>query len=164
MNARNYHVAATEIDRDATADTLRHLIEICKDGEHGFKTAADDAKDGELKVLFLRYSKQRASFVRELEAHVVDLGCDAKESGSVSGSLHRGWFNLRAALTSNEPHAVLAECERGEDSAVAAYREALEKLTDAASRDLVSRQFTTVLATHDDVRARRDRAIASSKN
>ena len=155
MNTQNYQNTATVTDLDATADTLRHLIEVCKDGEHGFKTAADDAKDAELKALLLRYSKQRSTFIRELEERILSLGCDAKEGGSLSGSLHRGWINLRAALTSNEPHAVLAECERGEDSAVSAYRDALEKLDDTASRELVSRQFASVFAAHSEIRALR---------
>jgi len=37
----------------------------------------------------------------------------------------RGWINLKAALTSKDEHAILAECERGEDSAVAEYKKAM---------------------------------------
>ena len=150
-------------DLDSTAEILRHLIEICKDGEHGFKTAGDDAKDADLKSTLLAYSQQRTGFIRELEARLLALGCDASEHGSLSGSLHRGWINLRAAVTSHEQHAVLAECERGEDSAVAAYREALEKLEDTASRELVSRQFAAVYATHNEVRNLRDAFASSAK-
>lgn len=151
-------------DLDTTADILRHLVEICKDGDHGFTTAGNDAKDAHLKSTLLGYAQQRATFARELEARLIALGCDATEHGSVSGSLHRGWIDLRSALTSNEPHAVLAECERGEDSAVAAYREALEKLEDTASRELVSRQFAAVYAAHNEVKRLRDTTAAKSKN
>jgi uncharacterized protein (TIGR02284 family) len=163
MNTYTYQSTGAAIDLDSTADHLRHLIEVCKDAAHGFKTAADETKDAGLKAFFLCYSKQRSTFVHELEVRLISLGCDTKESGSLSGSLHRGWLNLRAALSSNEPHAVLAECERGEDTAVNAYREALEKLEDTASRELVSRQFASVYAAHNEVRALRDSTPPSSK-
>ncbi len=78
-------------------------------------------------------------------------------SGSVSGSVHRGWINLKAALSSNEPHAVLAECERGEDSAVAAYKEALDNQDlDLPTRELLNRQYHEVKGAHDKVKQLRD--------
>lgn len=147
-----------KLKADDTIDTLNNLIEICKDGAHGFKVAADDAKDGELRALFMRYSQERESFAQELRARVTALGGDPDKSGTATGALHRGWINLKAAVSSNEPHAVLAEAERGEDAAVAAYRKALESITDAPSRELISHQFPTVKAAHDRVRDLRDSA------
>jgi uncharacterized protein (TIGR02284 family) len=38
----------------------------------------------------------------------------------------RGWMDLKAAITSGDEHTILVECERGEDAAVAAYRDAFE--------------------------------------
>ena len=112
-------------DINDTIKTLNDLIEILKDGEHGFKTSAEEVKAPELARVFSRYAKQRAEFASELQARVSALGADVEKHGSVTGSMHRGWINLKAALSSNEPHAVLEEAERGEDAAVAAYREAL---------------------------------------
>ena len=140
-----------------TIDTLNDLTEILKDGEHGFRTAAKDVEAPELAALFNRYATQRAEFAATLQAHVVALGAKVDKSGSITGDLHRGWINLKAALSTNEPHAVLSEAERGEDAAVAAYRKALDQGDlDQPTRDLISRQYTEVKAAHDHVRTLRD--------
>jgi len=148
-----------------TIDILNDLTEILKDGEHGFRTAAKDVKAPELAVLFERYATQRAEFASTLQAHVSALGAKIEKSGSVTGDLHRGWINLKAALSTNEPHAVLAEAERGEDAAVAHYQKALEHGDlDQPTRDLISRQYTDVKAAHDNVRTLRDSSKYAKKS
>lgn len=145
---------------EKTIDVLHKLIETCKDGQHGFQTAADDAKNAELRTLFSGYSAQRAEFVRELQQRARQLGDEGKEGSSAAGSLHRGWMNLKSALSSNEPHAVLAECERGEDAAVEAYEEALASLDlDPDTRELITRQFAAVRTAHDRVKQLRDSPV-----
>jgi uncharacterized protein (TIGR02284 family) len=140
-----------------TIKTLNDLTEILKDGEHGYKTAADDAKAPELVSTFFRYSEQRREFASELQARVVALGAKVEKHGSVSGTMHRGWINLKAALSSNEPQAVLEEAERGEDAAVAAYREALDHGdVDQPTHAIISRQATQVKAAHDHIKQLRD--------
>ena len=57
-------------DNDSLISTLNNLIETCKDGENGFRTASDGVKNQELKALFLTYSQQRAQFASELQAEV----------------------------------------------------------------------------------------------
>lgn len=140
-----------------TIKTLNDLTEILKDGEHGYKTAREDAKAPELASTFARYSEQRREFASELQARVVGLGAKVEKHGSVTGSVHRGWINLKAAISRNEPHAVLEEAERGEDAAVAAYREALDHGDlDEATRAIVNRQYTQVKAAHDHIKQLRD--------
>lgn len=143
-------------ENEKTIDVLNHLIETLKDGEQGFRTAAEHADDTALKSLFTQYSEQRTKLATELKARVRELGGDTEKSGSVSGSLHRGWIDLKSAVASNEPHAVLAECERGEDAAVKAYREAVDEMIDGSSRELIRRQYAIVQATHDKVKQLRD--------
>lgn len=146
-------------DIKTTLKTLNDLIEVLKDGEQGFTTAASDVKVPELNLVFTRYALQRAAFAAELQARVLALGADVETSGSIAGSIHRGWINLKAALSTNEPHAVLAEAERGEDAAVAAYRKALEGTPhDAPTQDLLGRQYADVKAAHDHVKMLRDSA------
>jgi len=147
-----------------TIDLLNNLIETCKDGAHGFKVAAEDAKDAELQTIFRRYSEQREQFSHELLQCVTSLGGEPEKSGSVAGSLHRGWINIKSAVASNEPHAVLAECERGEDTAVKDFRDATEQVYEPSARELVSRQFTAVKAAHDHVRDLRDGPRYAKKN
>lgn len=140
-----------------TIDVLNDLTEVLKDGKQGFETAARDAKAPELRDTFQKYATQRAEFASRLQARVAALGAEVEKSGSVAGAVHRGWINLKAALSSNEPQAVLEEAERGEDAAVAAYRKALEHVElDADTRTLINSQYADVQAAHDYVRSLRD--------
>ena len=124
--------------------TLNNLIETCRDGQEGFRTAAEGVSSPELKELFHRYSRQRAGFAGELRDEVRRMGGEAADGGSVTGSFHRGWMGLKAALAGEDERAVLGECERGEESALAAYRAALGVDLPAGVRVMVERQFAEV--------------------
>ena len=84
-----------------------------------------------------------------------------RTSTSAAGALHRGWINLKAALTRGEDHAILAECERGEDSAVEEFRKALDNGLSAPVREIVSRQYAKIKDAHDRVKDLRDAAKRS---
>lgn len=143
---------------------LNDLIETCKDGQQGYATAAKDAKDPELERVFSQYAAQRSNYVRELQQAVRSLGGDPDKHGSVSGSLHRGWINLKSSLSSHEAHAVLAECERGEDAAVKNYREALNSADlDMDTRAIIQRQAAGVKEAHDRIKQLRDSVAYAQK-
>lgn len=149
---------------DKSISILNDLIDTCKDGQHGFGTAAKDGKDAELGKVFSQYAEQRSNYIRELQNRVRALGGDPDTHGTVSGTLHRGWINVKSAMTSDEPHAVLAECERGEDAAVANYRSALKETElDTESRALVQRHMAGVQAAHDRVKQLRDSVAYAHK-
>lgn len=143
--------------------TLNSVIETLKDGQEGFRQAAEAVKDSQLKSLFSEFSLQRSKFAGELQNHIIQLG-DSKpeETSSTAGALHRAWINLKSAITSADDHAILSECERGEDSAVAEYKKAMEAELPSPARDILSRQYTDVKAAHDRVKALRDAAKNNS--
>ncbi len=140
-------------DNDDVISTLNNLIETCKDGQNGFQTASEGVKNSELKTLFLGYSQQRAQFAGELQAEVRRLGGDPEDTGSVAASLHRGWIDIKSAVTGEDEGAVIAECERGEDSAVRNYKDALEQNLPENIRSIVQSQYTQVQEAHDRVRS-----------
>ena len=101
------------------ASVINNLIETLKDGEKGFKEAADGVKDPELKSLFTQYSAQRHRFASELQTELRSVaGAEPETGGSAAGAMHRGWMDLKSAISGKDEGAILAECERGEDSAV----------------------------------------------
>ena len=138
--------------------TINGLIETLKDGQEGFRQASEAVKDSQLKTLFSEYSLQRSKFAGELQSEAISLGENNPEAtGSTAGAMHRAWINLKSALTSGDDHAVLAECERGEDSAVNEYKKAMEEEElSAPIRETISRQYTDVKNAHDRIRALRD--------
>jgi uncharacterized protein (TIGR02284 family) len=140
-------------DNDNVISTLNNLIETCKDGENGYRTAADGVKNSELKTLFNTYSQQRAQFAAELQAEVRNLGGDPENTGSVAATLHRGWINIKSTVTGEDEGAVISECERGEDSAVRNYKDALNETLPANLQSIIQRQYTQVKEAHDRIRA-----------
>jgi uncharacterized protein (TIGR02284 family) len=138
--------------------TINDLIETLKDGQEGFRQASEAVKDSRLKSLFSEYSLQRSKFAGELQNEAISLGDhNPEDSSSTAGAMHRAWINLRAAITSGDDHAVLTECERGEDSAVNEYKKAMEdEDLSATVRETITRQYADVKRAHDRIRELRD--------
>ncbi|WP_353267046.1 PA2169 family four-helix-bundle protein [Gemmatimonas sp.] len=128
------------------------LIETCRDGEQGFKAAAERTENPKLKQLFTSLSSQRAAFKQELEVQVQAFGGKPADLGHAAGAAHRGWMAVKAALSSDDEQSILDECERGEDYAKKAYNDALQKPLADTLRPLVSRQADDVRIAHDTVR------------
>ena len=148
-------------DTNDIRSTLNGLIETCKDGEAGFRESAEKLTDTATRSRFQTYATQRADFASQLQGVVSKLGGEAETSGSTGGSLHRGWINLKAALTGNEDHAILEEAERGEDVAVKNYRDAMAKDFPSDVRAVIEKQFQTIQQTHNEVKMMRDTGKAS---
>lgn len=134
--------------------TLNDLIQTCRDGEKGFKTAAEHLKDTHVRSVFQELSRERGTLADELEREVGRLGGTAPTSGSVSGALHRGWLDLKSAATSGDG-PIISEAERGEDVAKHAFESALAETAgmQPQTRAVVQRVADRVIAAHDRVRA-----------
>jgi len=141
---------------DDVVSKLNELIETCKDGQEGFKQAAEGVERSDLKSLFFEFSQQRAHFAGELQGIVQKLGGDPETSGSTAGAMHRGWINLKSAITGKDEQAVLNECERGEDSARNTYKDALDDDLPTYIMDTVRNQYDSIVQAHDRVRTLRD--------
>lgn len=141
-----------------TISTINDLIETLKDGQEGFRQAAEAVQNPELKSLFNEFSMQRSRFAGELQSQAIALGeSKPEDSSSAAGAMHRAWIDLKAAIAKRDDHAILAECERGEDSAVKEYKEAMEEENLAAPvREIVSRQYAEVQSAHDRIKELRD--------
>ena len=152
----------TDLNKEAIS-ILNDLIETSKDGQEGFKSCAEDIKHPELKALFAKRSADCAAAAAELQAQVRALGGDPETSTSVAGDLHRRGVDVKSVFTGKDEEAVLNEAERGEDHALKAYKEALEKISKhnlVGIRDLVERQYHGVQRNHDQVKALRNQARA----
>ena len=136
--------------------TLEQLIETCRDGQNGYRDAAQHIKSPNIRTWFNQQSLERGQFAAELEQQVQRLGKpDPDREGSVSGALHRKWFELKEKISGSD-ESVLSEVERGEDNAKHNYEEALKKDLPTDIRVIVERQAQSVFAAHDHARNLRD--------
>jgi uncharacterized protein (TIGR02284 family) len=146
------------MDNDDVIDILNDLVQTSKDGEYGFQSIAEHASSADLKQFSLRRALECQQGAQELQTVVRRLGGTPDTSGTASGAVHRGWVAVRDTLALNDDKALLEECERGEDRAVARYRTALERGLPLEIDEMVRRQLQGAQRNHDDVKRRRDLA------
>jgi uncharacterized protein (TIGR02284 family) len=139
--------------------TIKDLLQTLSDGVKGFSNAAESVKDPELKMLFEGFAAERQEMADELTTFSDASPDDGKPT--VTGTLHRGWIHLKGALTSGDDHAILAECERGEDHAIEVFRDAVKEPPSAEAASTINSISTRILATHNQVKELRDAAKTS---
>jgi uncharacterized protein (TIGR02284 family) len=150
------------MDTKDTISTLNDLIETCKDGEYGFRSAAEHTRRADLKQLLERHADECRQSAQELQTLVVRAGGKAEEGGTASGAMHRGWVSVKGTLAGHSDKAMLEEVERGEDVAIERYRDALQgESLPADIRAVVERQYEGVKRNHAEMRALRDQARAA---
>ncbi len=138
---------------DDVRSLLEHLIETCEDGARGFETAAEHVDDPSVAATFRKLGSERAQCGRELRTLAERFGGPVEEAGMVKAALHRGWIKIKDAVTGDDPHAVIATAEEGEDYALEQYNEALEQDLPPEVMAVVRRQRAIVKAAHDQVRS-----------
>ncbi len=149
----------SENGSDKNKEMERVLLEVIttlQNGQKGFADIGEHLKDDTLKRYFLAESLKRASFRADLEAELHRAGMhDVKDSGSVAGTLHRVWGDVKAKLGGGD-HTLLETAEQGEDEAKKTYKDALEQDLPMPIRQLLTEQQAHVLTSHDFVKRHRD--------
>lgn len=145
-----------------TISTLNDLIETCKDGQNGFKTAAEGVERSDLKSTFYELGQQRSQFAGELQTLVRELGGDPENTGSTTAALHRGWINIKSIVTGKDDGSILDEAERGEDAAKKAYEKATQMTLPSNVSSVIQEQATKIKAAHDRVRDLRNAANSAN--
>jgi uncharacterized protein (TIGR02284 family) len=146
------------MDNHQVVATLNNLLQTTKDGECGFRTCAEAVTNPSLKTVFETAARRCDGSAAELQAEIRRLGGEPAASGTVGGSLHRAWTNIKSSITGKDEHAVLAECERGEDVAISAYEAALKEDLPPNVKTIVQRQYLGGKENHDRIRGLRNQA------
>jgi uncharacterized protein (TIGR02284 family) len=120
--------------------TLNDLIETCRDGINGFRTAAEGVSSPVAKEVFLSRIHLIEKGLGDLDNAVQQLGGHAVEHGHPAASLHRAWINIKSAVTAKDDDQIIDEVVRGEEVAVKHYRDALAKPLPADIRAMVDTQ------------------------
>lgn len=117
---------AREDKHDNTVNVLQSIIEKNYDAEKGYKTAMQKAENADLKRFLQHQAVKRSRFATEIDQEIRKLGEAPKETGSVTGSLHRTWINIKSSLSGDSDESVLEEVITGEKASVNDYQDALE--------------------------------------
>jgi uncharacterized protein (TIGR02284 family) len=116
----------TNDKREKVINGLNGLLEKNYDAEQGFKSAFNATDNLDLKSFFDNQVKQRLSFGNKLKSEIRGLGATPSAGGSMAGSLHRAWMDLKKAIASNDEDAILESCHRGEKAMLDEYNDVLK--------------------------------------
>ncbi len=149
-------------DQKHIVDTLERLIEVCRDGQNGYRDGAEHAKDPQLKKFLSEVSLERAKFAGDLESEVVRWGkADVNRSGSTLAAIHRGWTDLKANLGGGDD-AILSSMETGDSYAKDQYDKCIRdnKLPDDVL-GIIRNQAQAIVGMLDRVRVMRQNTKAA---
>ncbi|TWR25806.1 PA2169 family four-helix-bundle protein [Mucilaginibacter pallidiroseus] len=145
---------------------LNDLIKINNDRIAGYKKAIEGTTDEPLKSIFAGYADQSAGYVNELNDYIHKLGGSPADGTTLSGKVYHAWMDVKSAFGKKDDHAVLSECEYGEDVAKAAYRKALDDKEliweDEKVLALLNSHMSGLKIAHDAIKALRD-SLATQK-
>jgi uncharacterized protein (TIGR02284 family) len=131
---------------------LNELIMTTLDSAEGYSEAAKDAENPTFKSLFSQWAQERQHVANDLQSEVRTLGGEPETTGSLLGSAHRVFLNIRDSLSKGDK-GVVAEVERGEDYIKAKYEAALDdnELSESV-RPILDRAYDSVIQGHDQAR------------
>ena len=125
---------------------LNHLVHLNKDADAGFRTAAANVNNSEVQSLFAKYADAHAKFSTELQSEIHRLGGDPADAGTAGGAVHRGWMDVKAALTGHSVDSMLTACQVGEQSAESAYLDAIKLIPNGQTHTILQKHCEQIQA------------------
>ncbi|MGJ8549207.1 PA2169 family four-helix-bundle protein [Winogradskyella undariae] len=104
---------------------LNNLLEKNYDAEKGYKKAAENVNHLGLKNYFNRKAEQRRTFGHDLKSEIKTFGQEVDKGGSITGSAHRTWMDVKSWLSQDNEESMLEEAIRGEKASVDEYQDVL---------------------------------------
>ena len=139
---------------------LERLIATNRDGQAGYRDAAEHIQNSELKGYFNEQSIERAQFAGQLESEVQRLGqLEPQDRGSAGAALHRAWIDFKSSLGAGD-QSILASVEQGEDVARGTYEDVLAKQLPDHIAQVIRSQAQGIFAAHDHVKLLRTKRAA----
>jgi uncharacterized protein (TIGR02284 family) len=138
---------------DHDIDTLNSLIATTIDSIDGYSESANAAESSRFAEMFNQRAAERRSVLTMLQAEVGRLGGNPEDDGTMLAAAHRGFVDLKAAVTGRDDKAIIDEVERGEDHIKAKFEKALEDPDlSPQTRQVIQEAYTSVKEGHDQMR------------
>ncbi|TXD85202.1 PA2169 family four-helix-bundle protein [Subsaximicrobium wynnwilliamsii] len=124
---------------------LNELLEKTYDAEKGFKNAAEQIEHPALKSYFNQKAQERYNFGHELKTEIKSFGQEVDKGGSLTGSAHRAWMNVKALFSGDNEESMLEEAITGEKASVEEYNEVLQETSlPSSTRSILNSQKQTI--------------------
>ena len=110
---------------ETISEKLNELLERTYDAEKGFKKAAENTEHTYLKRYFERKALERYNFANALDNEIRSFGEKPEKDGSLEGTVHRAWMDVKAMFSVDNDESMLEEAIRGEKTALSDYNEVI---------------------------------------
>lgn len=124
---------------------LNDLLEKNYDAEKGYKKAAENTDNSLLKNFFNRKAQERYDYGHEIKSEIKSFGEKPDKGGSVTGSVHRGWMDVKALFSTDDAESMLEEAIRGEKASVDEYEDVLRETSlPVSTREILLKQKNAI--------------------
>jgi len=143
-------------------DILNAMIAVSLDGAGTLAKGADIVKDPRVKALLTELAAERDTVVMRLKQEVRSLGGVPEDRGTVVGSAHRLYTEVKNALAPDDRRGVIEEIQRSEERVREKFQELLQqdKALPPAVRQVAELQFEQVRRSCNQVQQLDARAVS----
>ena len=130
---------------EEVGEKLNNLLEKTYDAEKGYKKAAEKVEHSALKNFFNRKAQERYDFGHELKTEIKTFGQEVDKGGSLTGTAHRAWMDVKALFSNDSAESMLEEAIRGEKSCFDDYCEVLNDASlPSTTKEVLNRQKNSI--------------------
>jgi len=143
---------------EKVGNKVNSLLERTVDANKGYEKAAENVENIALKGYFKKKATERGMFTDQLKSVLRTYNQGAKkEDGSIVGSAHRAWMDLKSTFTSEDSEAMLEETIRGEEKAVEDYQDILaETSLTPKTKEIIEGQLSIIKSSLSTVKKLED--------
>lgn len=137
---------------DHDVSVLNSLIATVIDSADGYTNALKESDASRYYEVFQRRGAERQHLVTQLQGQVRTLGGTPEDDGTLLGSAHRVFTNLRNRVAGGDK-AVIDEVEAGEDHIKHKFEDAMQdREVSPAVASMIETAYATVKDGHDEIR------------
>lgn len=141
----------SEVSHDIA--TLNDLIAATFDSVDGYTEAGKNTDSDRFTAMFQARVAERHAVITTLRSEVTRLGGEPEEDGTMLGSAHRMFLNLKSVVTGRDAKAIIAEVEQGEDHIKAKFEAALsDAVLSPHVIHTIRESFASIKQGHDQIR------------
>lgn len=122
---------------EEVGEKLNNILEKTYDAEKGFQKAAENVENASLKKYFSVKANERLNFGQELKTEIRAFNQDVDKGGSLTGTAHRAWMDIKAMFSLDDEESMLEEAIRGEKAAIEEYDDVMSETSLPASTKAV---------------------------
>ena len=137
-------------------DTLKDLIEICRDGRAFYLQAAEKIEPGDVRSTLLEMARVRQRLLDDFSELLLDKGQAVPVGGTLSGRMRRLYADLRAQASTDAAGVYVVELEEAEDRLLQTFESAMLTV-EAPARIILRRYIPLARDAHERMKALKSR-------